>query len=139
MNDNLATVSAIYAAFGNGDIPGILSRLADDVCFEDWADNSAQKAGVPWFQPRSGKAGVLEFFEVVATYHQIKEFRVLALMAGGNQVVAEIVTEADIPPTGGNYRDEELHLWTFDDNGKVVRLRHYTDTAKHIAVALDRA
>jgi ketosteroid isomerase-like protein len=28
--------------------------------------------------------------------------------------------------------DEELHLWTFNDNGKVVRLRHYVDTAKHL-------
>jgi uncharacterized protein len=34
---------------------------------------------------------------------------------------------------GGHYRDEEIHLWTFDDAGKVVRLRHYVDTAKHIA------
>jgi hypothetical protein len=26
-----------------------------------------------------------------------------------------------------------MHLWTFNDDGKVSRLRHYTDTAKHIA------
>ena len=38
-------------------------------------------------------------------------------------------------PNGGSYRDEELHLWTFDDEGKVSRLRHYTDTAKHISAA----
>ena len=65
----------------------------------------------------------------------ITDFRVLSLMAGGNQVVAEVVIEADVPSTGGHYRDEELHLWTFDDSGKVVRLRHYTDTAKHIAAS----
>jgi len=35
----------------------------------------------------------------------------------------------------GHYRDEEMHLWTFDANGKVIRLRHYTDTAKHIQAA----
>jgi hypothetical protein len=29
-------------------------------------------------------------------------------------------------------RDEELHLWTLDDHGKVIGLRHYVDTAKHI-------
>jgi ketosteroid isomerase-like protein len=32
-------------------------------------------------------------------------------------------------------RDEEIHLWTFNDAGQVVRLRHYTDTAKHMAAA----
>jgi hypothetical protein len=33
----------------------------------------------------------------------------------------------------GRFRDEELHLWTLDDDGQVVRMRHYVDTAKHIA------
>ena len=44
--------------------------------------------------------------------------------------------EADLPTLGGgHYRDEEMHLWTFNDKGKVSRLRHYTDTAKHIAAS----
>ncbi len=30
-------------------------------------------------------------------------------------------------------RDEELHLWRFDDDHKIAALRHYVDTAKHIA------
>jgi uncharacterized protein len=30
-------------------------------------------------------------------------------------------------------RDEELHLWTLDEQQKIVRFRHYVDTAKHIA------
>jgi uncharacterized protein len=40
-----------------------------------------------------------------------------------------------VPSTSGHYRDEEMHLWTFDATGKVIRLRHYTDTAKHIRAA----
>jgi ketosteroid isomerase-like protein len=134
MSDHLAIVSAIYEAFGRRDIPAILDHLADEVQWESWADNSAQKAGVPWMLPRQGKEGVAAFFGVVATL-DIKEFRVLSLMAGGNQVAAEFVLEADVPASGGHYRDEEMHLWTFDEDGKVVRLRHYTDTAKHIAAA----
>ena len=49
-------------------------------------------------------------------------------------MAAEIVIEAHLP-NGGSFRDEELHLWTFDDDGKVSRLRHYVDTAKHTAAA----
>ncbi len=56
------------------------------------------------------------------------------MMEGPNQVAVEFVIEATLP-NGGHYRDEEIHLWTFDDAGKVTRLRHYTDTAKHIAAA----
>jgi ketosteroid isomerase-like protein len=132
MNNNLATVAAIYEAFGKGDIPYILAQLADTVGWEEWADNSAQKAGVPWLQLRRDKEGVFEFFKIAAELN-IKDFQVLSLMANDNQVAAEVVIEVEAPGTGGHYRDEELHLWTFDETGKVIRLRHYTDTAKHIA------
>ncbi len=134
MNDPLQTVRDIYAAFGRGDIPAILDCLANDVRWEEWADNTAQRAGVPWLQARQGKAGVLEFFQVMGTL-QVHDFRVLSLLAGGNQVAAEVTTDFAAPASGRRCRDEELHLWTFDDAGKVTRLRHYNDTAKHIATA----
>ncbi len=62
MSRNLETVQNTYAAFGRGAVDVILEALADDVEWEAWADNSAARAGVPWFQPRRGKAGAAEFF-----------------------------------------------------------------------------
>jgi hypothetical protein len=109
--------------------------MADDVQWESWADNTAQKAGVPWLQARHGKQGVLEFFQVLGQLTVLKDFQVLSLMDGGRQVAVEFVIEYDVPSTGGHVRDEEIHLWTFNDAGQVVRLRHYTDTAKHMAAA----
>lgn len=130
---NLAIVQAIYEAFGKGDVPGILEHLADEVQWESWADNTAQKSGVSWLQARQGKAGVVEFFQTLGALTVLKDFQVLWLMDGGNQVAAEFVIEYDLPSTGGH--DEEVHLWTFNSLGKVARLRHYTDTAKHIVAA----
>jgi hypothetical protein len=134
MDKNLAIISAIYEAFGKGDIPAILEKLSDNVQWEAWDDNSAQKAGVPWLLLRRGKAGALEFFKIVGEMN-IKDFRVLSLMSGGNRVAAEIIIEAEMPGSGKRLRDEEIHLWTFDDSGKITRMRHYLDTAKHIAAA----
>jgi hypothetical protein len=134
MSSNVETVSKIYEAFGKGDIPGLLTYLADDVRWEEWADNSAQKAGVPWLQPRRGKDGVVEFFKIVGGLN-LTDFQVLSVMAGGNQVAAEFVIEFTVPGVGVPTRDEEIHLWTFNESGQVIRLRHYTDTAKHIAAA----
>jgi len=133
MSDHLATATAIYEAFGRGDIPGLLEHISDDVQWEAWADNTAQKAGVGWMVPRRGKASVAEFFQVIAEELDIQEFQVLSLMAGGNQVAAEFVISANLKKGEGSYRDEEMHLWTFGADGKVVRLRHYLDTAKHVA------
>ena len=130
---NIATVQGIYEAFGKGDVPAILDVLADDVEWESWADNSAVKAGVPWMIPRHGKAEVAKFFETVGQM-EVVDLQILAMMEGGDQVAVEFVLEARLPAFGGgHYRDEEMHLWTFDADGKVRRLRHYTDTAKHIA------
>ena len=131
---NIDTVKAMYEAFGRGDVPSILEKMSDDVRWEEWADNTAQKRGVPWLKPRRGKEGVADFFRLISEF-AVKEFQVLSIMGGGNQVAAEFVFEADAPPHGRHYRDEEIHLWTFDEQGKVIRLRHYADTAKHMAVA----
>jgi len=129
----LESVQKIYAAFGRGDVGVIIDLMSDDVAWEDWADNSAQAAGVPWLRRRHGKAGVAEFFQLVGQF-QVHEFRVLSIMANDRQVAAEFVIDAT-PPGARRYRDEEMHLWTFGGDGKVTRLRHYTDTAKHIAAA----
>jgi ketosteroid isomerase-like protein len=128
---NVATVTDIYAAFGRGDIPTILDKIAPDCRWESWGNNMAQSAGVPTLQPRTGPAGVADFFAIAGAL-QIHDFQVLDVLAGVRQVAAEVVIEFSTP-AGGRARDEELHLWTLDEHQQVVRLRHYADTAKHIA------
>lgn len=130
----VAVVSAIYEAFGRGDVPTILGFLADEVAWDaDWAGNTAVDAGLDHLRARRGHAGVVEFFTAVGacTMH---EFRVLDLLASENQVVVEVVIDLGLP-NGGRVRDEELHRWRFGPDGKVVSLRHYVDTAKHLAAA----
>lgn len=132
---NLAVVQSIYQAFGAGDLNTILEHMAEDVQWEAWADNTAQKTGVPWLQLKHGKHGVAEFFQTFGQLTVLKDLQVLALMEGGHQVAVEFTIAYDVPSTGGHVRDEEMHLWTFNEAGKVTRLRHYTDTAKHMAAA----
>ncbi len=128
-------INLVVEAFGTGNIPAILEQLSNEVRWEDWADNFAQKAGVPWAAKQHGKAGVMEFFKTIGSSFNIKGFHVLSIMAGENQVAVEFTMEVEIPSTGGYFLDEEMHLWTFDPDGKVIRLRHYLDTAKHIKAA----
>ena len=135
MPDNATTVTRIYEAFGRGDVPAILALLAEDVAWESWADNHAQRGGVPWLTPKRGRAGAAEFFQCIATDLRVRDFQVLSILTGPHQVAAEITIDADVPGTAGRIQDEEMHLWTFDNEGKVRRFRHYVDTAKHLAAA----
>lgn len=136
---HLETTQQIYEAFGRGDVPAILERLAPDIAWEDFADSTAQAAGVPSLARRNGPEEVAGFFALIGNGELVvSDFQVLGLIGGnGNKVVAECVIEATVPATGKTYRDEELHLWTFDDAGRVAGLRHYVDTAKHIAAHTD--
>lgn len=127
---NLAVVGGIYEAFGRGDIDFILGQIADDCAWESWLDNHGQKAGLPPMQPRDGRAGVAEFFAYVGTM-QIRDFQVLDMLASERQVVVEVQISIALPD-GGNVTDEELHLYSLNDEGRISRMRHYVDTAKQV-------
>jgi uncharacterized protein len=131
-NSRVATVTAMYEAFGRGDLAGILSHLSEDVTWdvtqEPWTPHAA---GVPWLLPRHGHAEVAAFFEIVGAW-KYERFEALDMLASDTQIAAEIRLTADLP--NGNRIDEVvIHLWTFGQDGKVIALRRMLDTAANIA------
>jgi uncharacterized protein len=126
-----STVTQIYAAFGRGDVPAILDRLAEDVAWDVWPRNYAQQAGVAHLVARRGPAEVADFFNDISGW-TVRAFELQDVIGSGRQVIAQVHAEFDLPG-GGRLHDEELHLWTFDEQGRVSAFRHYVDTAKHIA------
>ena len=133
VTDHRDTVLAIYQAFQRGDIPFILERIAPDVRWEEWPDNHAQKAGVPWLKPLHGRDSVVQFFQLLGTY-RFHRFDVLSVMGGPNHACGLIAVDIELP-TGGRFADEEMHLFEFNEKGQVTLFRHYLDTAKAIAVS----
>lgn len=123
---NLSTIQSIYEAFAKGDVPFILGCLAEDVAWEKWHSNHAQQGGVPYMQERNSVAGVAAFFGEVAKMG-VKQADVVSIMDGGDKIAVEFTIETELFGF-----EEEMHLWTFDSNGKVIGFRHYLDTAKHI-------
>lgn len=119
------TVQAIYAAFSRGDIDFILAHLADDV---EW-EYDAPETDVPWLQPRQGKAGALTFFQDLANTMDIQYFQVTRVI-GDQQMAAGLVDiEFTVKATGKQVRErDEVHLWFFNDAGKINRFRHRIDT-----------
>jgi ketosteroid isomerase-like protein len=132
---NLTTVQLIYAAFQRGDIQFILDQLSDDVIWEGWpGGNAAQEAGVPWMIERHGKSGAAEFFGVVAKM-DFSRFDVKAILEGDGCISSVIELDVVYKPTGKRVVGGEMHLFQFDEGGKVKGFRHYLDTARHIEAA----
>lgn len=130
--ENLATVHAIYEAFGRGDVDAIVSRVSEGVRWDAWRSPSRQRARVPWLLERHGKDGVRAFFSALTTALQFTDFRVISVLAGGNKVAVEIEFDALARATRRSVHVEELHLWSFDDAGQVCAYRDYFDTAKDL-------
>lgn len=127
--DNLKTIEEIYTAFGRGDIPAILGRLAEGV---EWEYGTAPN-GVPWLQPRRGRGEVAAFFESLRLL-DIRKFAPKTLIEGRGVVVALIDVELTVKKTGKPIVEEdEVHLWHFDAEGRVIRFRHRVDTHQHVA------
>jgi ketosteroid isomerase-like protein len=133
---NADTVTQIYEAFGRGDVQFILAQLASDVAWEHWEHgNSAQDAGVPYLQERKGSEGVMGFFQAIGETLDISGFQVQGVHGDGDIVFGRFLIEATNRATGRSLVDEEVHVWEFGPDGKVVRFRHVVDTGKHVAAS----
>jgi ketosteroid isomerase-like protein len=125
---NVKTVQDIYAAFGAGEIPTILAKLADDV---DWGYGGASADGVPWLQHRRGPGEVAGFFESISAL-EFHAFAPKEILDGGNVVVALIDVDFTVTATKQRITEEdEIHVWRFNDAGKIVRFRHGANTHRH--------
>jgi ketosteroid isomerase-like protein len=121
------SVQKIYEAFGRGDIPAILDRLADDV---EW-EYGAVSTDVPWLQAGRGKAAAGRFFEALGGI-DFHAFQVKAVVPSGALVIALVDLDASVRQTGRRLSEEdEVHIWHFDASGKVRRFRHRADTHQH--------
>src|SRR5678815_2962055 len=82
---NTKVVQDAYAAFGRGDIPALLSHMTDDI---RWQPVIGTARHVPFSGERIGKAGVAEFFKVVAETEDFEQFEPREFVAQGDKVVA---------------------------------------------------
>lgn len=69
---NVKVVQAAYAAFGRGDIAGVIDALDDSII---WRPTEGAAANVPTAGERRGKAGVLEFFRQLDESQKFEAFK----------------------------------------------------------------
>ena len=122
--DNLEWIQRIYAAFGAGDIPRILSSIADDA---EWIEHGPRS--IPYAGIRSGKQKIGEFFQTIG--NSITDVIVTPerFVAQGDVVVMIGSHKATVRRTGAQIDTRIAHVFTLLD-GKIVRWEGFSDTAQ---------
>ena len=120
----LETVQSVYAAFGRGDIPGILDMLADDVAWQTVGD----AADYPLFRQWPGRAGAAQFFATLVSLEDITHFEPQSFDAAGDKVFVMGRIESTVKASGQKVAYEWIHVWTVR-GGKVVAWKEWLDGA----------
>ena len=120
---NVQTAQAGYAAFGRGDMQGVLAVLDPGIEWKAW-DPSAGGAACT----KKGHSGVLEFFGAIADNWDFEAFEPREFIATGDRVAVVGYYKAKAKKTGKTLGTEWLMLWKFKD-GKCTHFQEFTDSA----------
>lgn len=122
---NIAAVQRAYAAFGTGDLPGLLAAVDDDVT---WGIESIAAPQVAPYGVGRGKKAVARFFEAWGTSADFQSFEPTDFHTVGDQVFNTLRYEATVKSTGKKVANASAQVWTFK-HGKIISWRGYEDTA----------
>ena len=123
LDPKIVAVQRLYAAYGQGNVDGVLAELADDV---DWAAEAAGTS-VPWWGNFRGKAEVPRFFKEIGSNVEVTEFDLISFTANDTDVVATVHWTYTVNATGKTASMYMQHWWRFA-NGKIVFFRGSEDT-----------
>ena len=127
MSDSVAVVREFYAALGRGDLPGV-AELVDEVV--DWQSpvTRTHPPEIPWSSIRRTKQEVTAFFKELGQNVKPEGFELLKIISQDDSVVVEGKNRGTVHKTGRTYDHEWVMIFSIRDN-KIVRFRHYYDTA----------
>lgn len=122
--ENTKVVQEAYAAFGRGDVQGILNQLDEAIV---WKGVYGAGPHVPTSGERRGKAQVNEFFKQVSQNVNFSRFEPKEFIATGNKVVA-LGHYTATTPIGKKFDADFAMVFTLR-NGKVTEFQEFTDSA----------
>jgi len=133
MSDLIQTVKAMYAAFGRGDLDGIMAHVAGDVLWEAEGPADLGFTGI-----RHGKQETLGFFEGIAREHAEPKLDMKDFLASADSVSVFGRYEFTLRRTGRHVDTPIGHLFQFR-GGKVVRFVNLVNTADYLQTSITSA
>lgn len=122
-DDNLRTVRGVYTAFGNGDIPAMLTLLADDI---EWEHPGPSQ--IPWAGSFRGHDGVVSFFTAIMENADFLGFEPQTFLSDGDRVVVFGTETLKNKANDRVWETAWCHDYTLRD-AKITNFREFTNTS----------
>jgi ketosteroid isomerase-like protein len=120
---NIQLVEQAYAAFGRGDVQGVLTTLTEDI---EW--QIPGPSDIPYAGKRHGRDGAAEFFRLLSEASEILQFEPREFFTKGDKVLVLGYYRGRARATGKVVESEWAHVFSVR-NGKIGSFREYYDTA----------
>jgi uncharacterized protein len=121
VQQNVQIVKDAYAAFGRGDIQGLLALFAEDI---EWITPGE---GWPLAGTYRGLAGVADFFQKISEMVEISFLEPREFVGQGDRVLVVGFSSGRVKATNREFENNWVIAFTVR-NGKVTNVREYIDT-----------
>jgi len=122
--ENLQVVHQAYAAFGQGDVAGVLAVLTEDV---RWSTPGPPDV-IPYAGTRTGHEQVSGYFEAFGGAVEVTQFEPQRFFAQEDMVVVLGHYSFRVESTGKAVNTDWVHAFTLRDR-KIAAFRGYEDSA----------
>ena len=117
----------VFARFGAGDVPAILSLLGPDIHIQFYGPPA-----IPYAGDYHGIDEARRFFDTVLASVDIHQFQPEQFLADGNMVTVTGRLHLTARSTGCDFRSDFAHIITVE-NGRWTRFRDFMDTAAAVS------
>ncbi|HEY2107605.1 MAG TPA: nuclear transport factor 2 family protein [Candidatus Binataceae bacterium] len=121
VQENIQIVQNGFAAFGRGDVQGLLALFAED---SKWISPGE---GLPLAGTHRGHAALADFFQKVSEAMEFSSFEAREFVADGDRVLVVGFDSGRVKGTNRTFEKPWIKAFTVR-NGKVTNVREYTDT-----------
>ena len=128
--ENVRVVQEMFAAFGRGDVAGVLDRLSEDI---QW--RIAGPSELPYAGLHRGRDEVARFFETFGRVSEFEVFEPQEYFAKGDKVVVLGHERQRVRTTGQVVETEWAMVFVLRD-GRITQFHNYVDT--HAVAAAHR-
>jgi len=125
--NNIQVIDSLYNGFSTGDMPTVLGLMHPKIEWNE-AESNSLADGNPYIGPDAILEGVFARLGANHEYFGLQDVKTHGM--NDNMVLATLRYDAKVKETGKKYNIQVAHLWTLNDEGKIILFQQYADTKK---------